>query len=152
MRVPNNSIGLSSPWCRLQLLWFLHWICPTALQESLCVLQPHPAPPLGQIQLQLLSFPNIHVWDGIFLTLCLHSLLGPHFWHSVKSFISPSLMWLVLKMLNCPHLVSFPVFTHLYLCASYHIIQIFLCSFHCFWQNSSSCAFAIYTEKNNNAR
>lgn len=150
MRVPNNSIGLSSPWCRLQLLWFLHWICPLHCR-NLSVSCSHIQHLLWvrsrQNLLQLLSFP-IFMAGMTSALVCVSILsLDPISDTLWRSFISPNLMWLVLKMLNCPHLVPFPVFTHLYLCASYHIIQIFHCSFHCFWQNSSSCAFAIYTEK-----
>lgn len=142
--MPNNSTGLSNPWCRLQLLWFLHWISPTALQERVCVLWAHPAPPVGLIQPKTapaLLFPQ-YLWLGChlplfispfslgsqhspFLTLC--DLLS-----HLAQFDVACLENIKLKIFNCPHLLPFPVFSHLYLWASYHIIQIFHCSFHCF--------------------
>lgn len=128
MRVPNNSIGLSNPWCRLQLLWFLHWIPPAALQECVCVLEPHPAPPVGLIQPKTAPAPLFpqYSWLGWYLLWFVSPFsLGLQHSPFLTLFVIfyptlPSLMELVLKNIKLSSYSAFPS-----LCLPLPVVVIF---------------------------
>ena len=146
MRVPNNSIGQSNTQRGLQLHWFLQCSSPTALQEPVCVPQPHLAPPAGLIQPENRSCstlsPIVLTWITSFVVVVVSPFSfglqhSPFLTVCIEIFYSalPNVMQLDLKTLYCPHLLAFPVFASSLAegYSLYHIIQIFHWSFHCFW-------------------